>query len=128
MGQSWSVLGRFWGLLFGSSISRSRVSALCAERRDVRREIAPTGSDDDSACGWEAIAREPLAEEVAELSDTLECLMLGLDAKQQQILVLRLQGCTVPEISADVGRTERTVHRVLAQVREALKRLEGEPA
>ena len=38
-------------------------------------------------------------------------LMRGLDQQQLAMLVMRLQGFTVAEISEEVGRTERTVHR-----------------
>ena len=51
------------------------------------------------------------------LTDTLEYLLRGLDKRERHVVTLRLQGCSVPEISIEVQRTERTVHRVLAQVR-----------
>ena len=34
---------------------------------------------------------------------------------------LRLQGCSLDEIAADVGRCERTVRRLLERVKERLR-------
>ena len=50
--------------------------------------------------------------------------MRGLDEAQQRMLVLRLEGYTVAEISQEVRRSERTVQRVLGLVRKGLKRVE----
>ena len=50
--------------------------------------------------------------------------MTGLDNQQREILTLRLQGCTIPEISEQVGLTERTIHRKLAAVKERAAALE----
>ena len=54
--------------------------------------------------------------------------MRGLEGYQRNILQLRLQGHTVPEISNQIGYTERTVHRVLQRVRHRLERLEATSA
>jgi hypothetical protein len=56
------------------------------------------------------------------LAETLEHLLRKLDDCGRQIVSLRLQGFTTPEISAQVGRTERTVQRVLDQVKQWLQR------
>jgi hypothetical protein len=42
------------------------------------------------------------------------------------MIVLRLQGYMVAEISQQIGSTERTVHRVLSRVRSLLIRLAKE--
>jgi len=121
--ESWDSL---WSLLVRITLRKCgrRIAAFHAECRDVRREISSATMDQESRLQWEAIARDPTAEEAASLTETVEHLMSRLDHKQQQVVVLRLQGYTVPEISREVGRTERTVHRVLALVRDGLKRME----
>ncbi|MFH1921988.1 MAG: sigma-70 family RNA polymerase sigma factor [Planctomycetota bacterium] len=121
--EGWDSL---WSLLARITLRKCgrRITAFHAQCRDIRREIASTASDEASQRRLEAIAREPTPDEVASLTETMEHLMRGLDERQQQIVVLRFQGHTVPEISREVGRTQRTVHRVLGHVREALKRLE----
>jgi RNA polymerase sigma-70 factor (ECF subfamily) len=97
--------------------------------RDVAREAPPPANADDSAPGWEALARDPSPEEAAVLAETLERLMRGLTERERQVLELRLQGYTVPEIGARVGRTEYTVQGILKRVRQRLEPLldeEGE--
>ncbi len=119
-----------WGLLVCITLRKCgrQVALLRAGRRDIGREMSAVASDQESRRQWEAIAREPTPDEVASLTETLEHLMGGLDEKQQQIVVLRLQGHTIPEIGQQVGRTERTVHRVLGRVRDAVDRLERDLA
>jgi RNA polymerase sigma-70 factor (ECF subfamily) len=92
--------------------------------RDVRREVVSTPAEDSSAAAWQALAREPSAEEAAVLAETLEQLMAGLKERERQVLELRLQGYTIPEISALVGRTEYTVQGILKRIRQRLEPLE----
>jgi RNA polymerase sigma-70 factor (ECF subfamily) len=49
-------------------------------------------------------------------------LLAGLDADERPILELSLQGYTTVEISARLGRAERTVRRVRERVRDWLDR------
>jgi RNA polymerase sigma-70 factor (ECF subfamily) len=120
--RSWDAL---WSLLVvitarkcGRQLRRFRGAG-----RDVRREVPAPASSDDSAAGWEALARDPSPEEAAVLAETLERLMRGLKERERQVLELRLQGYTVPEISARVGRTEFTVQGILTRVRQRLEPL-----
>jgi RNA polymerase sigma-70 factor (ECF subfamily) len=117
-----------WSLLVRITFRKCgrRIAAFAAGRRDVRREVSPLAWDEEARRQWEAIARDPMPEEAASLAETLEHLLRGLDERQRQIVTLRLQGFMIPEISQEVERTERTVHRVLAHVRERLKYLEGQ--
>jgi RNA polymerase sigma-70 factor (ECF subfamily) len=94
-----------------------------AARRDIGREVRPSADADDSSPGWEAAGDDPTPAEAAMLAETVENLMRHLDARERQMVSLSLQGYTIREISAEVGRTERTVHRLLAQVRKRLERL-----
>jgi RNA polymerase sigma-70 factor (ECF subfamily) len=119
--EDWNGL---WSLLLRITLRKCgrTVAAFRAARRDMRREISTGPTTEESRCPNEAFAREPAPEEIATLTETIENLMRGLDDKQQQIVVLRLQGYTVVEISREVFRTERTVHRVLTHAREVLMR------
>jgi DNA-directed RNA polymerase specialized sigma24 family protein len=49
-----------------------------------------------------------------------------LTAREREVVTLRLQGYSVPEIAGRVGRTERTVERALERARYHLERLHGE--
>jgi RNA polymerase sigma factor (sigma-70 family) len=70
----------------------------------------------------EALAREPSPVEAALLAETVERLLDGLEAHQQRVVQLSLQGETVAQVAACLGVTERTVQRVLKGVRERLER------
>jgi len=115
-----------WGLLVRITLRKCgrHVAALHAQRRDARREVEPASSGMESCVPWEAIAREPTPEEVAMLTETQSCLMRRLDERQRQMVVMHLQGYTAPEISRQVGRSERTVQRLLAEVRAVLRKEE----
>ena len=117
--------GSLWSLLVRITLRKCgrQIAAFHADRRDVGREMVWAGWEQESRRAWEAIDREPTPEEVVSLTETVENLMRKLDGMQQRIVELRLQGYTVPEISQQVGRTERTVHRVLSLVRDGLTRL-----
>lgn len=65
--------------------------------------------------------RQPLPEEAAMLAELVAQLMDKLDERQRQILTMRLQGYSIEEISDEVGRTERTVIRILNHIREQLR-------
>ena len=72
--------------------------------------------------------REPAPDEVAVFTELLERLLHGLEERDRQIVLLYLQGHTVPAIGAQVGWAERTVHRTLHRVRKRLRSLqENEP-
>jgi RNA polymerase sigma-70 factor (ECF subfamily) len=115
--------GSLWGLLALITVRK------CARQNrhfhgpehDVRKEVAAVPAADDSATGWEALDREPTAEEAVALAETVEHLLRGLSGRNRVILELRLQGYTVPEISERVGVTEFTVEGRLKQLRKRLR-------
>jgi RNA polymerase sigma factor (sigma-70 family) len=116
-----------WAVLVVMTVHKCGRRSVAAQRakRDVTREMNPQSSPpDDSSSGWEAIDRAPSPDEAATLTEMVEYVMAGLDEREQNILSLRLQGFTVPEISEEVGLTERSVHRKLAAIRERATRLE----
>jgi RNA polymerase sigma-70 factor (ECF subfamily) len=77
------------------------------------------GSADSAS--WEAVASDPTPEETAMLTETVERLLHDLEGRERQIVTLALQGAAVAEIATEVGRTRRTVQRVLARVKEQLQ-------
>jgi RNA polymerase sigma-70 factor (ECF subfamily) len=103
-----------------------RLDQFRAARRDVRREVALAAAEDDSEPDWQAPDLSPTPTETLLFGETLEEVLATLKERDRPILVLRLQGYTVPEISAEIGRSERTIHRVLEGVRAHLERLRAE--
>ncbi|MCA9069340.1 MAG: sigma-70 family RNA polymerase sigma factor [Planctomycetaceae bacterium] len=88
-----------------------------AELRSVKREQSLDQMQDE----FQPVAdRMPSPEEALVLADELESIMSGLDVFERRVLELRLQGETLAAIATDTARSERTVRRVLAQLRERL--------
>jgi RNA polymerase sigma-70 factor (ECF subfamily) len=90
------------------------------ERRDVLREVRTGDSPDAGAVGAALLSREPTPPEAAILTETVERLLGALEGRERDIVTLALQGHTVEEISSQVGRTRRTVQRVLKRVKDEL--------
>ncbi len=114
-----------WGILSVIALRKCgrQIRRFRAARRDIRREQSPpAATTHEQVAEWEALTREPTPQEVAQFLEIVEGLMRGLDERQREMLVLHLQGYSPGDISARVGRTERTVHRVLAMVRKRLER------
>jgi RNA polymerase sigma-70 factor (ECF subfamily) len=117
-----------WSLLTVITLRKCgrQIQRFLAGARDVRREAALPGAD-DSDSGWDALGDEPTPSEAVALAETVEHLMRGLsDATERRMLEMSLQGYGPREISDHVGRSERTVHRVLSLVRKRLKRRRDE--
>ena len=68
------------------------------------------------------MAREPSPQEGVALAETVEYVMSQLKETERPVLVLRLQGCSVAEISAKLGRTEGA-SLTLDIVKKVLRRL-----
>ncbi len=82
-----------------------------AGRRSIDVEIPLDRVDEGRLLG-----RDPTPEDAAALADELERLLSRLDPSGRRVLELRLQGLPLAEIAADIGRSERSVRRVLAQI------------
>jgi RNA polymerase sigma-70 factor (ECF subfamily) len=118
---SWDSL---WTILTLMTIRKcaNRVAYFHAECRDVQREVRPVPGG-ESAQSWQALGDDPTPSEAAVLTETVEHLMRGLVERDREVLTLHLQGYTIPEISTQVGRSERTVSRILDRVRKHLRRM-----
>lgn len=102
-----------WKILFVITLRKCarRAERYGAQRRNAQKEVELT----------DEIASEPAPEEALLLTETLEDLLRDLPERERPILVLALNGCSPSEISTQIGRTERTVYRVLKRVREKLE-------
>jgi RNA polymerase sigma-70 factor, ECF subfamily len=92
-----------------------------ADCRDVLREVTFSPPASESWAGWDPCDREPTPDEAAVLAETIEDLLKQFEGRPRQILTLFLQGLAPPEISAQVGCTERTVFRTYQRVKEWLQ-------
>jgi RNA polymerase sigma-70 factor (ECF subfamily) len=118
-----------WGLLVVITLRKCgrEVKRFHGPHHDVRREAAAAAGGEADAV-WDALAREPTPAEAAMLAETVEQFVRDLGARDRRVFELRLQGCTVPEISAEVGRTEYTVEGVLRKIRKRLRHLQDSSA
>jgi RNA polymerase sigma-70 factor (ECF subfamily) len=116
---NWDAL---WAILTVLTVRKCghRLEYFRAARRDVRREAPAPARPDDSTPGREPPDPEPTPAEAILLAETLEQAVAGLKESHRSVVLLRLQGCTIEEVSTQLGCSERTVHRVLDQVRQRL--------
>jgi RNA polymerase sigma-70 factor (ECF subfamily) len=115
-----------WALLVTLTLRKCghRAAYYGALRRNVRRDVSPP--PDASGSWWESFAREPTPVETTLLAETVERLLDGLEADQQQIVMLSLDGKPVAEVAEQLGMTRRRVQRVLQGVRQRLERWHAE--
>jgi RNA polymerase sigma factor (sigma-70 family) len=117
--------GDLWRLL--ASITLHKVYRHARRHTAERRSVVVEQSLERMQEFLPARNQEPSPEEALALADELETVMTQLDAFGRRVLELRLQGETLAAIAADTGRSERTVRRMLAHLRELLaQRLEAE--
>jgi RNA polymerase sigma-70 factor (ECF subfamily) len=119
-----------WGLLVCITLRKCgrEIKHFHGPHHDVRRELSV--AEGEAIGGWDVLAREPTPAEAVMLADTVEQFLRDLAPRERRVLELRLQGCTVPEISAEVDRTEHTVEGILRKIRKRLRQLQdgGTPA
>ena len=117
---SWDSL---WGMLVVMTLRKClrQKSFFYADCRDILREVTFTPSAAESGAGCDFCDRQPTPEEAAVLSETVADLLEQFAGRPRQILTLFLQGLSAPEISAQVGCTERTVFRTYERVKEWLR-------
>lgn len=119
--------GRLWPFLVQFTLNKlhNRIREHLRQQRSVAREC---GDGEDLLAALEARCAAPGAEfeEAEELARLLDEVRGGLpEETHRRILDLALEGLAVGAIARAVNRSERTVGRVLAGVRQ---RLEGRPA
>jgi RNA polymerase sigma-70 factor (ECF subfamily) len=113
--------GDLWRLLVTITLNKVRDQGKRQMRgkRAIRRE-SHFGSE-DSLIGLQARGREPSPLEAAALAEQLEQVMRRLDPLARRVLELRLQGHNHEEIAAATQRTQRTVIRILKEIRGLLE-------
>ncbi len=109
-----------WRLLAAMTFHKARTAVRRhqRERRDVRREqpIDPSYFEPTAASEPDPV------EEVEFLVSSLEELLSGLNEKEREVVARRLDGDSIEAIASGVGRSRRTVLRILARVRELAAR------
>lgn len=114
-----------WKLLLVIALNKVRSAGAFhrAARRDIR---ATTGAEP-----LEGVAADQQGDEQAltVLKMVVEDLLTGLPENQRQMIELRIDGHEIAEIAATVGRSKRSVERVLQEFRTRLGQIiEGNDA
>lgn len=112
--------GGLWGLLVTMTVRKCgrRADEFYAARRDGRREIPNPASSDNPRAEFAIPDPQPTPDEAAALTEFVDTLLNSLDTRGQQVVTLRLEGYSVTEISKKIGRTQRTVQRILERVKQ----------
>jgi RNA polymerase sigma factor (sigma-70 family) len=107
--------GDLWRLLVEVTLHKlyRQAARHQAQRRSVAREQA--GSDVNRA-----IAPEPTPEDAVAAAEELDGVMQQLSERGRAALALRLQGYEHQEIARQLGASERTVRRLLADARRIM--------
>eukprot|EP00913_Durusdinium_trenchii_P013373 g12554.t1 len=119
-----------WGLLIRMTLRKCgrRISSLRAACRDCRREVSGEPPDGGSGNVWDQVVREPTADEIVILAESVERMLDGLTEDEQEIVMLRFEGRGSEEIAEMVGSiSERKVYRVMAKVRQRLASMAAVP-
>lgn len=113
--ESWNSL---WGLLALMAIRKckTRIRALLAECRDIRREVSPG----DSHAQPLLQRNEPTTEEVVLYQDLIDWILREAQPEHKLIIRLLLAGDNQLEIAQAVGVSPRTVRRTIRIIREWL--------
>lgn len=113
--------GDLWALLASITkhklLKKARHYGQQKRNAGIEQPIPDAGRVDDIA----AFAGPPSDEEAIALADEVEAMMRELEPLQREMLELRLQGKTIPEISEAIERSERTVRRFLGSFRDQLE-------
>jgi DNA-directed RNA polymerase specialized sigma24 family protein len=113
-----------WAVLAAMTVYKCghRVEKYSSKKRAVSREKSLSDKSATDRPAWEALSRDPAPEEATMLAEMVENLMRPLSKEDRKVLEMRLQGYEIAEIVAETGRAERSVYRVLAEVRERIKK------
>lgn len=112
--------GDLWRLLVAITLSKLRrqIEVHTASKRAVTKEQRAIGDDDALAI---AADREPRPDEEAALLDELRQVMQSASPAEREALELRLAGETIENIAETMGRSQRTVRRLLQTSRQELE-------
>ena len=109
--------GELWRLLLVLALNKVRGLAIHhrAQKRSVRQTMSGEAAD-------QVLQRhESQNPEPYQILQMVVDQILGtMTPLQRQIVELRIEGCSVPEIAESTGRSKRTVERVLQGFREQL--------
>jgi RNA polymerase sigma-70 factor (ECF subfamily) len=127
-GQTEAELVRWLSDILASALV-DEVRRAHAQKRDISQEEAVRATVSGSSARWEAYVADPdltpsAQAERQELFVRIAQAMEQLPDDQRDVVLLRdVQGCSVAEIAAQLGRTEKSVAGLLLRGRGKLRQL-----
>lgn len=111
--------GDLWRLLVAITMRKlyRGVGRHTATKRSVDAEVS---KGERFELSEQALSASPTVEDAVALAEEMELVMSQLDAFGRRVLELRLQGEQIAEIAAETTRSERSVRRMLATIRQRL--------
>lgn len=98
-------------------IGLNKIQAVGAYHRAAKRDVRLSAGDN----GLETAATEVTdTESLSILKMAIEEVMTGLTPAHREIVNLRIEGCEVAEIAVRLGRSKRSVERILQGFRKML--------
>ena len=109
-----------WRLLAAMTFHKARkaVRFHFQDKRDARRDVTLPTESDSAICNPELAEAQPGPHDLAILVDSLEQLLARVPSNYRDIVVLRLEGWSVVEIAQKVNRSQSTVMRAFARIRD----------
>jgi RNA polymerase sigma factor (sigma-70 family) len=116
-GYQLSLSGDLWRLLASITLHKlyGQIEKHSAARRTVRRE-APA-----NLSAANAVTPEPSPAEVVAALEQLHLAIRGLTPHEQAVLSRRLQGQSLSEVAAAIGKSQRTVRRLVAEAKRKIE-------
>lgn len=109
-----------WRLLCAITVAKVREKARYHSRKKRSFELErPLEGSRIGAVPAEAA--EPSPAEAAEFADELQRLLSDMDEEERQVVLLRIEDYTYPEIADKLGRSKRTIRRILSRVQSRLQ-------
>jgi len=111
--------GDLWRLLAGITLNKlyGQAEKHTAARRSIDRENVK-----EPLSGLPACARDPTPVEAIALAEQLHIVIGRMAPMERSVLTARLQGQTNEQIAESVGKSPRTVRRLLAEAEGRLER------
>lgn len=111
-----------WRLLCAITVAKVREKARYHGRQ--KRSFEQERPLDGSRIGAVPVeASEPTPAEAAEFADELQGLLDTMDDEEREVVLLRIEDYTYPEIAEKLGRSKRTVRRILKRIQSRLERM-----
>lgn len=109
--------GDLWRLLASIALNKlyGQIEKQTAAKRSLAREERATNSRSDLQ------SPDPTAAEIVALVEQLHLVIHDLSADEREALSARLQGVSIDDISKSLGKSERTVRRLIAQAKKRIE-------